>query len=111
MKDSCVFYWKDKKALKVEIMSGLTVSIMQIPESVAFSFVAGVDPISGLYSTFFLGFITGAIGGKPGMISGAAGALAVVVKNMMAEDGPLEKYNDDEKFHHLMMTMVLCGIL
>lgn len=71
MKDSCKFYGNNLKALKVEILSGLTVSIMQIPESVSFSFVAGVDPIVGLYATFFMGFITAAIGGKAGMISGA----------------------------------------
>lgn len=89
----------------------MTVSIMQIPESVAFSFVAGVDPIVGLYATFFMGTITAAIGGKAGMISGAAGALAVVVKNMMDEEGPLKDYDKDGKFHHLMMTMVLCGTI
>ena len=72
MKDSFNFYKKNKLRLKNEILSGLTVAIAQVPESVAFSFVAKVHPLVGLYATFFLGIITALIGGRPGMVSGAA---------------------------------------
>src|SRR5690606_16447138 len=65
--------WKD------ELLSGLTVALALVPEAVAFAFVAGVDPFVGLYAAFFVGLITSAIGGRPGMISGAAGAIAVVM--------------------------------
>ena len=84
---------------------------MQVPESVAFSFVAGVPPLVGLYSTFFLGLITALIGGKAGMISGAAGAMAVVIKDLMADAGPLSDFSRGDRFQHLLMTVFLCGIL
>ena len=61
--------------------------VSQVPESVAFSFVAKVNPLVGLYATFFLGLLTGLFGGRPGMVSGAAGAMAVVAVQIMAEDG------------------------
>ncbi|XRB04866.1 sulfate permease [Pycnococcus provasolii] len=87
VQDSLVFYRDNKLRLKNEILSGLTVAIAQVPESVAFSFVAGVDPLVGLYATFFLGLITAQIGGRPGMVSGAAGAMAVVAKIVMEPGG------------------------
>ena len=65
----------------------------------------------GLYSTFFLGFITAVIGGKEGMISGAAGAMAVVIKDLMADSGPLSDYSKGDRFNHLLMTVLVCGIL
>ncbi|EGB13101.1 hypothetical protein AURANDRAFT_35872, partial [Aureococcus anophagefferens] len=101
----------DKEAFKNELLSGVTVAVMQVPESVAFSFVAGVPPLVGLYSTFFLGLITALIGGKPGMISGAAGAMAVVIKDLMADSGPLSSYSNGDRFQHLLMTVALCGVL
>ena len=60
-----------------------------MPESVAFSFVALVDPVVGLYATFFMGIITALIGGRPGMVSGAAGAMAVVAVRIMEPNGLL----------------------
>ncbi|MEM6552303.1 MAG: SulP family inorganic anion transporter [Planctomycetota bacterium] len=65
----------------------MTVALALVPEAVAFAFVAGVDPIIGLYSAFFIGFITAVLGGRPGMISGATGAMAVVVVALVAEHG------------------------
>jgi len=64
---------------KVEILSGLTVALALVPEAIAFAFVAGVAPLSGLYAAFIVGLITAVFGGRPGMISGATGALAVVM--------------------------------
>ena len=59
-----------------DLLSGLTVALALVPEAVAFAFVAGVDPLVGLYAAFMVGLITACIGGRPGMISGATGALA-----------------------------------
>ena len=64
---------------KTEILAGLTVALALVPEAVSFSFVAGVHPLVGLYAAFIVGLITALIGGRPGMISGATGALAVVM--------------------------------
>ena len=70
---------------KNDILSGLTVALALIPEAVAFSFVAGIDPLVGLYGAFMMGLITALIGGRPGMISGATGAMAVVMVHMIQQ--------------------------
>ena len=70
---------------KNDILSGLTVALALVPEAVAFSFVAGVDPLVGLYGAFMMGLITALIGGRPGMISGATGAMAVVMVHMIQQ--------------------------
>ena len=64
--------------VKNDVLSGITVALALVPEAVAFAFVAGVEPMIGLYAAFMMGLITSAIGGRPGMISGATGAMAVV---------------------------------
>ncbi|WP_152544554.1 SulP family inorganic anion transporter [Actibacterium mucosum] len=87
--------------LKTEILSGLTVALALVPEAVAFAFVAGVEPLVGLYAAFIVGLITALIGGRPGMISGATGALAVVMVALVAEHG----------VEYLFATVVLMGIL
>lgn len=87
--------------LKTEILSGLTVALALVPEAVAFAFVAGVHPLVGLYAAFMVGLITALIGGRPGMISGATGALAVVMVALVAEHG----------VEYLFATVVLMGIL
>ncbi|MBT6032645.1 MAG: SulP family inorganic anion transporter [Kordiimonadaceae bacterium] len=86
---------------RTEILSGLTVALALVPEAVAFSFVAGVHPLVGLYAAFIVGLITAAIGGRPGMISGATGALAVVMVALVATHG----------VQYLFATVVLMGIL
>ncbi len=68
---------------KNDILSGLTVSLALIPEAVAFAFVAGIDPLVGLYGAFIMGLITALFGGRPGMISGATGAMAVVMVHLI----------------------------
>ena len=70
--------------VKNDILSGLTVSLALVPEAIAFSFVAGVDPKVGLYAAFMMGLITAVIGGRPGMISGATGAVAVIFAPLVA---------------------------
>ena len=74
---------KRTKNVKNEFTSGITVAL--VPEAVAFSFVAGLDPLVGLYAAFMVGLITALFGGRPGMISGATGALAVVMVFLVKE--------------------------
>nr|WP_281501831.1 SulP family inorganic anion transporter [Aliiroseovarius sp. F20344] len=87
--------------IKTELLSGLTVALALVPEAVAFAFVAGVHPLVGLYAAFMVGLITAVIGGRPGMISGATGALAVVMVALVAEHG----------VEYLFATVVLMGLL
>ena len=87
--------------VKNDVLSGLTVALALVPEAVAFAFVAGVDPLVGLYAAFMVGLITACIGGRPGMISGATGALAVVMVALVADHG----------VEYLFATVVLMGIL
>ena len=72
---------------KTEILPGLTVAIALVSEAVAFAFIAHVHPLVGLYAAFFIGLITSLLGGRPGMISGATGALAVVMVSLVVTYG------------------------
>jgi SulP family sulfate permease len=87
--------------LRIEILSGLTVALALVPEAVAFAFVAGVEPLVGLYAAFIVGLITALFGGRPGMISGATGALAVVMVSLVAQHG----------VEYLFATVVLMGLI
>ncbi len=69
---------KKNGSLKDDVLSGITVALLLVPEAIAFSFIAGVNPMVGLWSAVFVGFITAAFGGRPGMICGATGAIAIV---------------------------------
>lgn len=86
---------------KDDVLSGLTVALALVPEAVAFAFVAGVAPLVGLYAAFIVGLVTALIGGRPGMISGATGALAVVCVALVAEHG----------VGYLFPTVVLMGVI
>jgi len=85
---------------KNEILSGLTVALALVPEAVAFAFVAGVDPLVGLYAAFMVGLLAAIFGGRPGMISGATGAMAVVMVALVADHG----------VEYLFAAVVLTGI-
>ena len=87
--------------IKNDVLSGLTVALALVPEAIAFAFIAGVSPVIGLYSAFFIGLITAVCGGRPGMISGATGAMAVVVIGLVSMHGVA----------YLFPTVILCGIL
>ena len=76
-----------KKCVQNDLLSGLTVALALVPEAVAFAFVAGVDPLVGLYGAFMMGIITAIFGGRPGMISGATGAMAVVMVSLVSLHG------------------------
>ncbi len=86
---------------RIEILAGLTVALALVPEAIAFAFVAGVTPLSGLYAAFIVGLITALLGGRPGMISGATGALAVVMVALVMDHG----------VEYLFATVVLMGVL
>lgn len=88
-------------SLRNDVLSGLTVALALVPEAVAFALIAGVEPLVGLYAAAIVGFITAAIGGRPGMISGATGALAVVMVSLVAQHG----------LQYLLATVVLMGLL
>lgn len=105
------FYYDNPVAVKDEVLSGMTISLLQVPESVAFSYVAGVHPLQGLYGSFWMCLTTSLLGGRPGMISGCAGALAVVIKEVMEDDGPFADDCADSRREYLFFTMVLTGIL
>ncbi len=87
--------------LRIELLAGLTVALALVPEAVAFAFVAGVHPLVGLYAAFIVGLVTAIIGGRPGMISGATGALAVVMVALVAQHG----------VEYLFATVVLMGLM
>ncbi|OAN82441.1 sodium-independent anion transporter [Jannaschia sp. EhC01] len=87
--------------MRIEVLAGLTVALALVPEAVAFAFVAGVNPLVGLYAAFIVGLITAVIGGRPGMISGATGALAVVMVSLVALHG----------VEYLFATVILMGLI
>ncbi len=91
----------NRECVQKEVLSGLTVALALVPEAVAFAFVAGVDPLVGLYAAFMVGLLASIFGGRPGMISGATGAMAVVMVALVAEHG----------VEYLFATVVLTGLL
>ena len=98
---------------KNDILSGLTVALALVPEAVAFSFVAGIDPLVGLYGAFMMGLITAVFGGRPGMISGATGAMAVVMVYMIQQGNDvgltLENPVENLGLQWLFITLLFVG--
>ncbi len=90
-----------RACFRSEILSGLTVALALVPEAVAFAFVAGVEPLVGLYAAFMVGLLAAIFGGRPGMISGATGAMAVVMVALVAEHG----------VQYLFAAVVLTGLI
>lgn len=86
---------------RLEILAGLTVALALVPEAIAFAFVAGVEPLIGLFAAVFMAFIPALLGGRPGMISGATGATAVVMTPLVAMHG----------LEYLFAAVVLCGLI
>ncbi len=96
-----LFDLSQKVNYKTEILSGLTVALALVPEAVAFAMIAGLSPLTGLYAAFVMGFVTSIFGGRPGMISGATGAVAVVLVVLAKEYG----------VEYVFGTVVLAGII
>lgn len=86
---------------RTEVLSGLTVALALIPEAVAFALIAGLSPLTGLYAAFMMGLVTSILGGRPGMISGATGAIAVVLVVLAKSHG----------VEYIFATVILAGII
>ena len=95
------FINKQQGSIKDEILSGLTVAIALVPEAIAFAIIAGVDAKIGLFSAFMMGIVTSLLGGRPAMITGATGAVAVVVAPLIAHSG----------VEYLFPTIMLAGLI
>ena len=96
-----LFDFSQKVDYKTEILSGLTVALALVPEAVAFALIAGLSPLTGLYAAFMMGLVTSILGGRPGMISGATGAVAVVLVTLAKSHG----------VEYVFATVVLAGTI
>ncbi|MBT8288386.1 MAG: SulP family inorganic anion transporter [Bacteroidia bacterium] len=96
-----LFDFKQKVEFRTEVLSGLTVALALVPEAVAFALIAGLSPLTGLYAAFVMGLVTAVFGGRPGMISGATGAVAVVIAGLAISHGP----------EYVFAAVVLAGII
>jgi len=105
------FITKNVKNVRNDILSGITVALALVPEAVAFAFVAGVDPLVGLYAAFMVGLITSIFGGRPGMISGATGALAVVMVSLVADGNAMGNPDENLGLYYLFLTVMLMGVI
>ncbi|MBT5855207.1 SulP family inorganic anion transporter [bacterium] len=100
---------KKPQNIKNDILSGITVALALVPEAIAFSFVAHVDPKVGLYAAFMMGLITAVFGGRPGMISGATGAVAVIFAPLVIAQTKL--HGADAALNYLFLAVALMGII
>lgn len=96
-----LFDFKQEVNYKTEVLSGLTVALALVPEAVAFAMIAGLSPLTGLYAAFMMGLVTSIFGGRPGMISGATGAIAVVIVTLAKSHG----------VEYVFATVILAGII
>lgn len=96
-----LFDLSQKVDYKTEVLSGLTVALALVPEAVAFALIAGLSPLTGLYAAFVVGLVTSIFGGRPGMISGATGAIAVVIVVLAKSHG----------VEYVFATVILAGII
>ncbi|NJN28048.1 MAG: SulP family inorganic anion transporter [Cyclobacteriaceae bacterium] len=96
-----LFDLKQKVNIKSEVLSGLTVALALVPEAIAFAMIAGLSPLTGLYAAFTIGLVTSILGGRPGMISGATGAIAVVIVSLAKSHG----------VEYIFATVVFAGII
>lgn len=96
-----LFDFQQKVDYKTEVLSGLTVALALVPEAVAFALIAGLSPLTGLYAAFMVSLVTSILGGRPGMISGATGAIAVVIVALAKSHG----------VEYVFATVVLAGII
>ena len=100
---------KKPQNIKNDILSGVTVALALVPEAIAFSFVAHVDPIVGLYAAFMMGLITAIFGGRPGMISGATGAVAVIFAPLVIEQSMT--HGPQQALQYLFLAVILMGLI
>ncbi len=105
-----MFISKERGSVRADVLSGITVALALVPEAVAFAFVAGVPPVVGLYGAFMMGLIASIFGGRPGMISGATGAMAVVMVTLVKEGNVLGG-SDVAGLQYLFATLLLAGAI
>lgn len=106
-----LFDFKQKVNYKTEVLSGLTVALALVPEAVAFAMIAGFSPLVGLYAAFVMGLITSVFGGRPGMISGATGAVAVIFGGLINELEIIGITREDNVLPYVFATVILAGIM
>ncbi|MFN3640805.1 MAG: SulP family inorganic anion transporter, partial [Flavobacterium sp.] len=107
-----LFDLRQKVDYKIEVLSGITVALALVPEAIAFAMIAGFSPLTGLYAAFVMGLVTAILGGRPGMISGATGAIAVIflglileLKNMFPDITP------ETILQYVFATVILAGLM
>lgn len=96
-----LFDFSQKVNYRTEVLSGITVALALVPEAIAFAFIAGLSPLTGLYAAFVMGLVTSILGGRPGMISGATGAVAVVIVSLAKDYG----------VEYVFAAVILAGML
>lgn len=97
---------------KTEILSGLTVALALVPEAIAFAMIAGFSPLTGLYAAFVMGFVTSILGGRPAMISGATGAIAVIFVGLINQlRSEIPGIGNDQIMQFVFATVILAGVL
>jgi len=107
-----LFDFKQKVDYKTEILSGLTVALALVPEAIAFALIPGFSPLTGLYAAFVLALVTSILGGRPGMISGATGAVAVIFVGMILElKNAFPGIEPETILHYVFATVIIAGIL
>ena len=107
-----LFDFKQKVDYKTEILSGLTVALALVPEAIAFALIPGFSPLTGLYAAFILALVTAILGGRPGMISGATGAVAVVFIGLIVElKDTFEGIEPVTILNYVFATVIIAGIL
>ena len=107
-----IFDFSQKVDYKIEILSGLTVALALVPEAIAFALIPGFSPLTGLYAAFILCFVTAILGGRPGMISGATGAVAVIFIGLIVElKEAFPGITPDNILHYVFATVIVAGLL
>ncbi|MBA2864147.1 SulP family inorganic anion transporter [Methanococcus maripaludis] len=96
-------------SVKNDVLSGLTVALALVPEAIAFSFILGIDPTIGLYAAFIMGIVTALLGGRPGMISGATGSVAVIFAPLVISK--VQTSGMESALGYLFIAVLLMGIL
>ena len=107
-----IFDFKQKVDYKTEILSGLTVALALVPEAIAFALIPGFSPLTGLYAAFVLALITSIFGGRPGMISGATGAVAMIFVGLILQlKTTFPGIEPETILHYVFATVILAGLL
>jgi SulP family sulfate permease len=107
-----LFDLSQKVNYKTEVLSGLTVALALVPEAIAFAMIAGFSPLTGLYAAFVMGLVTAVLGGRPGMISGATGAIAVIFMGLILElRTAFPGITSETILQYVFATVIIAGVL